>query len=90
MDTQPQAPAAPPQPSDQFVIKAYREENQHLIDNRMYLIASMAEMQHEAQTEINRLNGVIASILSMVDDENRQKVAAFLDEPQDAEAAQTT
>lgn len=84
MTNQPEtAPQAPPQPSDRFVIKALREELTAAQDNRLYLLSALAEMQHEAQTEIGRLNGLFPSIVSLVEDEqSRTKIHGFLADQQ--------
>lgn len=78
----------PPQPGPEFVVQALKEELDKVVENRYYLIASVKHIKAEAEQEINRLHGVIASVVSMVkDEENRDAIKAFLSpaapEPED-------
>ena len=78
MSTQPAA-----RPSDQAIIRVQGQEMQRLNENRMYLLALIEEIQAEAQQEIQRLQGQLASVTSMVKDaKNREEIVNFL-EPAD-------
>lgn len=80
MSEQPQSPSPSyPRPSDAAIIKALQEELNQVNSSRIFLIASISDLQEQAQAEIDRLNRVLVGALSLIaDDDNRDKVFAFV------------
>lgn len=67
-----------PQPEAQTIIRVQKNEIDRLNDNRIYLLATVEEIREEAMTEIERLNGVISKMRSLVPDDDQDQVEEIL------------